>query len=134
MYYLFIFRSYKSVKNSLPPKYHITGQAEEKRMCVFLLSQGCTYLSSEESGDETDNVESKILFRRPLPWLKKKYQKSLKELDHMGSSIQSAQSKRMTFKRQEGIPSNRPMPEGIPNEFIYSEDCGDHDTSVDSIS
>ena len=104
----------------------------------FLLSKGYTYLSSEESSEEPDETGNtqKILIRRPLPWLKKKYQKCFKDLDKLASSSLSAKSKHMTYRRRDGLQSERPMPADIPQQFVSSaylldQDDGDNDTSID---
>ena len=105
----------------------------------FLLSKGYTYLSSEESSEEPDEAgnNQKILIRRPLPWLKTKYKKCFKELDKLTASSQSAISKHMTYRRRDGLQSERPMPADIPHHFLSSaywqdHDGGDNDTSIDS--
>ena len=62
-------------------------------------------MSSEESNDE-----SVILVQCPLPWLKSKYCNSLKMLDKIHYENLSKKSKGMVRRREEGEPSERPIP------------------------
>lgn len=62
-------------------------------------------MSSEESGD--DGV---TLYRRGLPWLKRKYANCLKMLDKVHYNGLSAKSKGMVKKCEDGEASERPVP------------------------
>ena len=93
----------------------------------YMLSKQCTYMSSEESGEDD---ESKVLIRRPLTWLKSKYQRSLRELDQLSYKSLSSKGKQMYMKRIVGEPSCRPQPEGIPPQLL-AEDSVTADTSIE---
>ena len=62
--------------------------SERKRKVKEILDKGLDYMSSEESSDD-----SVTLYRRGLPWLKRKYSNSLKALDKVHFNGLSAKSK-----------------------------------------
>ena len=85
--------------------------AIRKKRIAFMLKQGVTYISSDESGDEGDTS----LHSRPIPWLRKKY---LVKLDKMYFSGLSVKSKRLLKSRVQGRPSNRPIPTDAPSYLL----------------
>jgi len=95
-----------------------------------MLSKGNVYISSEESGDD-DVSGAKILTRRPLVWLKKKYQKSFSDLDKLHYESLSTKGKQMYLKRVTGAPSVRPQPSNIPSHFLADGHAEQMDTSME---
>ena len=94
-----------------------------------ILDKGLDYMSSEESGE--DGV---TLYRRGLPWLKRKYSNCLKTLDKVHYNGLSAKSKGMVKKREDGEASERPIPSD-PLQFVVAdenEDPGDLNSSLTS--
>jgi len=91
-----------------------TWSAIRKKRIAFMLKQGVTYISSDESGDEGDTS----LHSRPIPWLRKKYHSSFVKLDKMYFSGLSVKSKRLLKSRVQGRPSNRPIPTDAPSYLL----------------
>ena len=67
-----------------------------------------------ESNDED-------LHRRPLIWLKKKYRKSLHDLDKLYYDQLTSKAKLMTRKRIDGASSDRPKPDNAPTHLIHED-------------
>ena len=68
--------------------------AVQRKRIDYILAKGMAYISSEESGTDSDG--RKVLHRKSLPWLRKKYRKSL-QLDDMHFDNLSTKSKNMTY-------------------------------------
>ena len=94
---------------------HVDWSAQRKERIKFVLSKGLEYVSSEESGDD-----DKILYRRPLMWLKKKYHKSLRHLDNIHYNSLSGKGKQMYRFREDGELSSRPPPLDAPRYLLQS--------------
>ena len=77
-------------------------------------------MSSEDSQSEDET-----LHRRPLRWLKKKYRKSLHDLDKLYYGQLSRKAKIMMRKRTDGTISNRPKPDDAPDSLTASSDVND---------
>ena len=86
-------------------------------------------MSSEESGD--DGV---TLYRRGLPWLKRKYANCLKVLDKVHYNGLSAKSKGIMKRHEDGEASERPVPpDALPFAVMdENEDPGDPNSLVTS--
>lgn len=103
-----------------------SGWSEKRKDSIKkILASGLDYVSSEESGD--DGV---TLYRRKLPWMKPKYTRCLKTLDKIHFNTLSAKSKGMIRPREEGSPSERPIPESLL-EFAIDSTLLSHDENVD---
>ena len=85
-------------------------------------------MSSEESGED-----EQVIYRRPLPWLKQKYHKSLRQLDKIHHNSLSPRAKLMYRMRVDGEPSTRSRPENAP-EYLsnVTTDSPDLDTTANS--
>ena len=90
-----------------------------------MLSKGLDYVSSEESGDDDHKI-----YRRPLPWLKSKYHKSLRQLDKFYHDSLTPRAKLMYRSREDGEPSVREQPNDAP-EYLLSS-VVDLDSSTNS--
>ena len=64
-------------------------------------------ISSEESGEE--DVGQCVV--RPLPWRSEKVTNLFAILDHKHGKYQTVRSKKMSYERRDGLPSDRPKPE-----------------------
>jgi len=100
----------------------------------YMLSKKYTYISSDESGDDSDVPESKVLINRPLKWLKDKYRRSLKALDKLHYISLSSKGKQMYMKRVVGEPSCRPQPQDIPLQLMVNDDTSANTGSTDTES
>lgn len=77
-------------------------------------------MSSEESDTGTDG--RKTLCKKSLPWLKRKYRKSLRELDQLHHANLSFKSKQMLYSRvNSAATSEREHPQDIP-EYLLVQD------------
>ena len=85
-----------------------------RKKIAFMLKQGVTYISSDESRDEGDTS----LLSWPIPWLREKYHSSFIKLDKMYFSGLSVKSKRLLKSRVQGRPSNRPIPTDAPSYLL----------------
>ena len=65
-------------------------------------------MSSEESEGSDSDCSFKI---RPLLWRNEKVNRLVASLDNKSAKRKSKKSKIMTFKRTEGLPSDRPVPD-----------------------
>ena len=101
---------------------------QRKERIKLILSKGIEYVSSEESGDEGD----KTLYRRPFTWMKKKYHKSLRQLDRLHYNSLSTKGKQMYRSRQDGEPSTKLQPSDAP-DFLISI-SGDDDQLNSSLN
>lgn len=96
-----------------------------------MLSEGLSYISSEESGEEEDGRP--VYIRRPLTLLKPKYHKSLRRLDTLYYESLAPKSKQMYRKRCDGEPSNRAHPMNAPRYLLVeAADPDDLDSSITS--
>ena len=86
-------------------------------------------MSSEESAEEDDGRP--VYMRRPLPWLKSKYRKSLRVLDKLHFESLSSKSKQMYRKRCDGEPSDRSHPDSAPSFLLEVPD--EVNTSLSSV-
>ena len=78
------------------------------------------YISSEESATDSDG--KKVLHRKSLPWLRKKYRKSLRELDDMHYNNLSTKSKNMTYTRMTSRDKSvRKQPDDIPGYLLTQQ-------------
>ena len=74
-------------------------------------------MSSEDSDTGTDG--QRTLRRKSLPWLKRKYRKSLRELDQLHYDTLSVKSKQMLYSRVNSIStSEREYPQDIPEYLL----------------
>ena len=96
---------------NIPSKWSI----QRRERVKFLLTQGIQYMSSEDS---VSDAEDENLYRKPLVWLKKKYRKSLHDLDHLYYNQLSRKAKLMMRKRKDGVYSNRLKPDSAPDDII----------------
>ena len=86
-----------------------------------MLSKGVCYISSEES--DTDSDGRKTLRRKSLPWLKKKYAKSFRQLDDLHYSNLSTKSKHMTYTRIDSPETSvRKHPQDIPKHLLVQNE------------
>ena len=90
-----------------------------------MLSQGTNYISSEDSESDDD-----MLHRRPLIWLKKKYRKSLHDLDKLYYNQLTKKAKLMTRKRTDGANSERAKPDNAPAQLIHED--SEANTSIEA--
>ena len=67
-------------------------------------------ISSEESAEEG---EGEIIVR-PLPWRDPKITEIFLALDRKHDKHTSVRSKKMSFIRKQGLPSDRPEPNNLP--------------------
>lgn len=63
-------------------------------------------ISSEESGEEDEGQ----FIVRPLPWRSEKVDNFFATLDHKHEKRQTVRSKKMSYGRKDGLPSDRPKP------------------------
>ncbi len=77
-------------------------------------------MSSEDSEWEEDNEENhyKFFTTRSIPWRSEKVSNFFFALDRKSKKTSSPKSATMTFSRREGIPTDRQMPEGLPEWLI----------------
>lgn len=94
-----------------------------------MLSKGLDYVSSEDSGDDDQKI-----YRRPLPWLKNKYHKSLRQLDRFHYSSLSPRAKLMYRSREDGEPSAREPPDDVPEYLLPCMPTLDLNSSTNSES
>ena len=81
-------------------------------------------MSSEES--DTGSDERRILCRKTLPWLRKKYRKSLRKLDDLHYETLSTKSKHMIYVRvNSSDKSDRPHPQDIPKYLLVQDENSD---------
>lgn len=66
-------------------------------------------MSSEESDDDDENDEGGFVVR-PLVWRSDKVTNLFNKLDHKSKKNASVRSKKMTFSRKSGLPSDRQRP------------------------
>lgn len=80
-----------------------------------MLTEGVAmdYMSSEDSGDD-----EQVMYRRPLPWLKQKYRKSLRQLDKIHHDSLLPRAKLMYRRRVDGEPSTRSHPDNAPEILL----------------
>ena len=64
-------------------------------------------ISSEESGEEDEGQ----FIVRPLPWRSEKVDNFFATLDHKHEKRQTVRSKKMSYGRKDGLPSDRPKPQ-----------------------
>ena len=88
---------------------------QRKEHVKLILSKGVEYVSSEESGDDDD----KTLYRHPFTWMKRKYHKSLRQLDRLHYSSLSTKGKQMYRRRQDREPSTKLQPSDA-SDFLIS--------------
>ncbi len=71
-------------------------------------------ISSEDSDEEESDKEddSAQFAERPLLWRSDKVTNLFNKLDHKVRKNSTTTSKKMTFTRKQGLPSDRPMPRG----------------------
>ena len=96
-----------------------------KERVKLILSKGLAYVSSEES--DNDGVLP-VYQRRPLPWLRNKYRRSLRQLDEMHFKSLSPRSRQMYRERMDGASSER-QPSSDVRPFLLNQ-VDDLDTSV----
>ena len=63
-------------------------------------------ISSEESGEEDEGQ----FIVRPLPWRSEKVDNLFRTLDHKHGKQQTIRSKKMSYERKDGLPSDQPKP------------------------
>ena len=66
--------------------------------------------------------DDKTLYRRPFTWMKKKYHKSLRQLDRLHYNSLST---KMYRSRQDGEPSTKLQPSDAPDFLISISDDDD---------
>ena len=66
-------------------------------------------VSSEESGDEDGDEDGEFVVR-PLVWRSERVTTLFMTLDRKHHKHQSIRSKKMSFARKDGLPSDRPKP------------------------
>ena len=64
-------------------------------------------ISSEESGEEDEGQ----FIVRPLPWRSEKVDNFFATLDHKHEKRQTVRSKKMSYGRKDGLPSDQPKPQ-----------------------
>ena len=69
-------------------------------------------ISSEESSDEGEFIV------RPLPWRSDQLTELFLGLDRKHNKRASPRSKRMSFSRKQGMPSDQPKPSNLPDWFF----------------
>ena len=95
-----------------------------KNHVEYMLSKGICYISSEESDMDSDG--KKTLRRKSLPWLKKKYAKSFRQLDDLHYSNLSMKSKHMMYTRIDSPErSVRKHPQDIPKPLLVQNENSD---------
>ena len=91
---------------------HILKKEEKGKIAEVLNND---YMSSEESGDESD-LEQQQLCVKTLSWESKELKKAKRKLDDLYSKRQSKHSQRRVKKRVRGTEKDflRPKPEDCP--------------------
>ena len=111
-------RNYRTEKKQFEAGVPSDWSSSRKDRIKAILSGGVAYVSSEESGDE-DGVP--VYYRKPLIWLKRKYQKSLHALDTLHHASLTVKSKQMFRVRCEGKPSRRMCPPNAPDFLLRKQ-------------
>ena len=111
----------------MPYKYLAIGPKSENVISSTWYQKEITFISSKESGDD-DVFGAKVLTRRPLAWLKNKYQKLFSDHDKLHYKSLSAKGKQMHLM---GAPSARPQPSDIRCHFLADGCAEQMDTSME---
>ena len=72
-------------------------------------------MSSEESDGTNDEASFTV---RPLLWRSDKVTRFFNQLDDKKNNNSTQRSKRMSFKRKMGLPSDRPPPPSLPTWML----------------